>query len=307
MNLTNLFNNDTKIETISKFLSLIFKLSTLIGALCFALYCHKLNYFPTGITTGDSLLFILFAISFGIIYGFFVISLLSLGLWITYLLVRPILWISIIIYKKFSNNPPRQTIKFIKPDFIHAVFALLGVLFIFVLASLDKMVLMSLPLIAILLSFLWATYKQKESDFYSLVEANEVNNIETEEKQKNLLQKKNNIYNIKYMVFAFIIFIPLFMGGISEMMVEAGMKFSNAKKGTSYVLIQPPYDSFIPPEYIITDSPYNASGYKTFKEMTVMLTGIGTKTIIQLPAEAGKKPQTLEIPNEKIIIIPIVN
>ncbi len=41
--------------------------------------------------------------------------------------------------------------------------------------------------------------------------------------------------------------------------------------------------------------------------MTVMLTGIGTKTIIQLPAEAGKKPQTLEIPNEKIIIIPIVN
>lgn len=305
MNLPSFFNYETKIETISKFLTLIFKLSALLGAICFTLYCHKLNYFPTGITTGDSLLFIIFAISFGIIYGFFIISLLSLGLWLTYLIVRPILWISILIYKKFNNNPPPQTIKFVKPDFIHVIFGLLGLLFIVVLARLDKMVLMNLPLISILLSFLWATYKEKESEFYILVENTEISS--TEENQKVLLQKQKSLNNIKLIVFSSIIFLPLIMGGISGMMVEAGMKFSNAKKGTSYVLVQPPYNSFIPSKYIITKSQYNTPGYTTFEKMTVMLSGIGSKTIIQLPSEAGEKPQTLEIPNEKIIIIPLVN
>ncbi|WP_151794402.1 hypothetical protein, partial [Acinetobacter nosocomialis] len=191
MNLPNFFNYETKVETISKFLTLIFKLSALLGAICFTLYCHKLNYFPTGITTGDSLLFIIFAISFGIIYGFFIISLLSLGLWLTYIIVRPILWISILVYKKFNNNPPQQTIKFVKPDFIHVIFGLLGLLFIVVLARLDKIVLMSLPLISILLSFLWATYKEKESEFYILVENTEINS--TEENQKVLLQKQKSL------------------------------------------------------------------------------------------------------------------
>lgn len=118
------------------------------------------------------------------------------------------------------------------------------------------------------------------------------------------LKKQLNRQKLKYFLLGFIFLVPISLGGISLIMLEAGMKFSNLKKRASYVLIQPPYSHFIPESYKEKESQYNESGYTTFKGINVMLTGIGQKTVIQFPIEQGKKYQSLEIPNDKIIIIP---
>ena len=70
---------DFSADGFSKYLSLAFRLSTFLGGLCFVLYCQRLNYFPSGVTVGDSLLFIIFAASFGLVYGFINLGLLSVG------------------------------------------------------------------------------------------------------------------------------------------------------------------------------------------------------------------------------------
>lgn len=48
---------DMTVDSFSKYLSLAFKLSTFLGGLYFVLYCLHLDYFPTGISIGDSIFF----------------------------------------------------------------------------------------------------------------------------------------------------------------------------------------------------------------------------------------------------------
>ena len=54
----------------------------------------------------------------------------------------------------------------------------------------------------------------------------------------------------------------------------------------------------------MTEPQYTESGYTTFKDINVLLTGVGQKTIIQFLPKKGRLPQTFEIPNDKIIIVP---
>ncbi|EMB5691201.1 hypothetical protein N6A90_004072 [Acinetobacter baumannii] len=116
--------------------------------------------------------------------------------------------------------------------------------------------------------------------------------------------KLKKLNQIKYLLLGFIFIVPIIFGGIALNTLEGSMRLSNLQKKASYVLIQPPYSRFIPEKYQETDPQYMESGYTTFKDINVMLTGVGQKTIIQFYHNEGASAQPLEIPNDKIIIIP---
>jgi len=49
---------------------------------------------------------------------------------------------------------------------------------------------------------------------------------------------------------------------------------------------------------------YAEEEFIAFKNIDVKLSGIGQKTVIQFMPLAGTKPQTLAIPNDRIIVLP---
>ncbi|KAF1020140.1 MAG: hypothetical protein GAK29_03719 [Acinetobacter bereziniae] len=289
-----------QLEDFSKYLSLLFKLGTFLGALCFTLYCHNLNYFPTGVSISDSLLFIIFAGSFCLIYGFMIVCLLSLGVCITYIL-KPLFKFIHKYYKRYKLHKGAlevtDPIEFVKPEMIHVFLALLGVLFIYIMytSDSDPTVLLSLLATTFFLSIIWAGYHDHRLKPINFTQENN---------ELPLAQQHENIKKTKWTLLVIMIIIPLLFGGVSGRVLEAGMRFSNLNIGVSSVLVKPPYDKAIPEKYKDQNPIYAENGFIAFKDIDVKLSGIGQKTVVQFMPLTGTKPQTLAIPNDRIIVLP---
>lgn len=300
MNTPNATELNQQAEAFSKYLSLLFKIGTFLGALCFTLYCHNLNYFPTGVTISDSLLFIIFAGSFCIIYGFMVVCLLSLGVCITYVL-NPLFKFIHKYYKQYKLNKGAlevpNPIEFVKPEVIHIVLALLGVLFIYLMykSDSDPTVLLSLLATTFFLSVIWAGYHDNRLILI---------NFTQEENAPSITQQHENAKKTKWTLLTLMIIIPLLFSGVSGKVLDAGMRFSNLNIGVSSILVKPPYDKAIPEKYKEQRPLYAEEGFIAFKDIDVKLSGIGQKTVVQFMPLTGTKPQTLAIPNDRIIILP---
>lgn len=277
-------------ENFSRYLSLLFKLGTFLGALCFTLYCHNLNYFPMGVTISDSLLFIIFAGSFCLIYGFMIMCLLSLGVCVTYVL-KPLFKLIHKYYKQYKLNKGvlevSDPIEFVKPEMIHILLAFLGVLFIYFMhkTNSDPTVLLNLLATTFFLSVIWAGYHDNRL------------------KPNNMTQEENT-KKTKWTLLLLILIIPIIFSGVSGRVLDAGMRFSNLNIGISSVLVKPPYDKAIPEKYKDQRPLYTEEGFIAFKDIDVKLSGIGQKTVIQFMPLAATKPQNLAIPNDKIIVLP---
>ncbi|MEB3755111.1 hypothetical protein [Acinetobacter sp. MD2(2019)] len=300
MNTPNPIALNQQAEAFSKYLSLLFKLGTFLGALCFTLYCHNLNYFPTGVTISDSLLFIIFAGSFCLIYGFMIVCLLSLGVCITYVL-KPLFKFIHKYYKRYKLNRGAldvpDPIEFVKPELIHVFLAGFGVLFIYLIykSDSDPIILLKLLATTFFLSVLWSGYHDNR--------LSKINSSQ-EENSPPVPQQHENAKKTKWTLLALIFIIPLLFSGVSGKVLEVGMRFSNLNIGVSSVLVKPPYDQAIPKKYKDEHTVYAEKGFIAFKNIDVKLSGIGQKTVIQFMPLKGTKPQNLAIPNDRIIILP---
>ncbi|MHA3049629.1 hypothetical protein [Acinetobacter sp. ANC 4639] len=290
---------DTNLGTILKASTFVLGLITFLGCSIFVLYCLHLNYFPAGVSAGDSLIFIIIAVCFGFLYSIIVACLLSLGTCISYLILNPLLKPLGFIRRKLPLLQPATTplepFRFVKPNAIHWMLFLFGFMFIWEFINQDKTISINLIASVLFLSVLWTFIQDNEAKRYALL-----NEAETTENSLRL----TNLNRRKYLFSGCIFIFPILFGGIGVNTLEGSMKFSNLQKRDSYILVQSPYSRFIPKKYEVTKPQYTGSGYTTFKGINVMLTGIGQKTIIQFSSEKGKAPQSFEIPNDKIIIVP---
>jgi len=289
---------DTSLSTIIKASTFAIGLGSFLGCFIFVIYCLHLNYFPTGVSAGDSLIFIIIAVCFGFFYCVITACLLSLGVCISYLILNPSLKLWRLIRQRLplldSTTTPLE-FEFVKPNVIHWMLSLFGIIFIGGFINQDKTISITLIPSVLLLSVLWTYLQENATKRYVLL-----NEPETRENCLNLM----NLNRVKYLFSICIFIFPILFGGIAVNTLEGSMRFSNLQKGDSYILVKPPYSRFIPEDYKVTDSKYIEPGYTTFKNINVMLTGIGQKTIIQFSIENGKPLQSFEIPNDKITIIP---
>ncbi|MFV5262718.1 hypothetical protein ACMUMS_03980 [Acinetobacter courvalinii] len=291
---------DTNLGTILKASTLIVGLGTFLGCVIFALYCLRLNYFPSGVSASESLVFIIIAVCFGFFYSFIAACLLSAGVCISFLILNPLLKPLKFLGRKLpfllpTNSALEEPFRFVKPNALHWMLSIFGIMFIGAFIHQDKTISMNLISSVLLLSVLWTLLQDNAIKRYALL-----NKPQTRE---NCL-KLTNLNRVKYLFASCIFIFPILFGGIGVNTMEGSMRFSNLQKRDTYVLIQPPYSRFIPEKYKVTEPKYTEPNYTTFKDINVMLTGVGQKTIIQFYPEKGKPPQTFEIPNDKIIIVP---
>lgn len=291
---------DTNLGTILKASTFAIGLGTFLGCFIFVLYCLHLKYFPAGVSAGDSLIFIIIAVCFGLCYSIIVACLLSVGVCISYLILNPLLRLSGYLRQKLPLlrpiNPLLEPFRFVRPNVIHWMLFLFGIMFIWVFTNQDKIISINLITSVFAISVMWTFLQDNTAKRYALL-----NEPETRD---NCL-KLTNLNRLKYLFSSCIFIFPIIFGGIASNALEGSMRFSNLQKRASYILVQPPYSRFIPKKYEVTEPQYIEPGYTTFKDVNVMLTGIGQKTIIQFSPKKGKPPQTFEIPNDKIIIIPV--
>lgn len=290
---------DSNLGTILKASTVVIGLGTFLGCCIFVAYCLHLNYFPAGVAAGDSLIFIIIAVCFGFFYSIITACLLSVGVCISYLILNPLLTLSRFLRRKFSlqqtTSSSLEPFKFVKPNAIHWMLCLFGIIFIGAFIYQDKTISINLTLSVILLSVLWTCFQDNAVKRYALLN-------EPQTRENNL--KLTNLNRVKYLFAGCIFIFPVLFSGIGVNTMEGSMRFSNLQKRDTYVLVQPPYSRFLPEEYKVTEPKYTEPNYTTFKDINVMLTGVGQKTIIQLSPKKGKLPQTFEIPNDKIIIVP---
>lgn len=290
---------DTNLGTILKASTVAIGLGTFLGCCIFVAYCLHLNYFPTGVSAGDSLIFIIIAVCFGFFYSIITACLLSVGVCISYLILNPLLKLSRFIRRKFSllqtTASSLEPFWFAKPNAIHWMLCLLGIMFMGGFIHQDKTISINLTLSVLLLSVLWTCLQDNETKRYTLL-----NEPQTRE---NCL-KLTNLNRIKYLFAGCIFIFPILFGGIGVNTMEGSMRFSNLQKRDTYILVQPPHSLFIPERYKVTDPKYTEPGYTTFKGISIKLAGVGQKTVIKFDSEKGNVPQTFEIPNDKITIVP---
>lgn len=292
---------DFSADGFSKYLSLAFKVSTFLGGLCFVLYCHRLNYFPSGVTVGDSLLFIIFAASFGLVYGFVTLGLLSVGVcgmyWLKPLFNPLLRWLK-------KNKPSKsragthELILFVKPEPLHYLLALFGVVFIWLMYQIEPSVFILISLLAttIFQAILWSGYNDNRLIVSRI--------LLPSTSELAIAQQEDHSRKMRWLFLGIIAIMPLFFSGVAGRILDGGMKFAHLSSGPSYVLIKPPYDQAIPTAYLDQKSIFTESGYKSFKNIDVMLTGIGQKTVIQFIPKQGAQAKPLAIPNDHIKVFP---
>jgi len=290
---------DTNLGTILKASTVVIGLGTFLGCVIFVVYCLHLNYFPAGVSAGDSLIFMIIAVCFGFFYSILTACLLSVGVCISYLIFNPLLILSRFVRRKLSllqtTTSSLEPFRFVKPNAIHLILCLFGIMFIGAFIYQDKTISINLISCVFLLSLLWTLLQDNAAKRCALL-----NEPQTRENCLNL----TNLNRVKYLFSGCIFIFPVLFGGIGVNTMEGSMRFSNLQKRDSYLLIQPPYSRFIPETYKVTDPKYTEPGYTTFKDINVKLAGVGQKTIIEFSSKNGNPPQPFEIPNDKIIIVP---
>lgn len=291
---------ESKIDLASKLLSLAFKLGVLVGGACLLFYCYHLNYFPVGLSIGDGFLFILLAASFGIVYGLFVISLTGLGLWLTPIL-RPIQKLGFSIRKRFTKRRLGEPLKLVSPDLNAVFFGIFGILFIVAISHVEPSAIWTLPVTSFFLAIIFSAYQEMSSKLTDLLKTEDAKiQPATTDLSKPTLNKERLRRARGFSLIALFV-TPLFVGGVSGIILEGGMRFANIRKGNSYVLLRAPYSTFVPDQLQAKQSP-SAPDFTTFEGVEVMFSGIGQRSIIEFNYK--NKIQRLEVPNESIIVIP---
>ncbi|MYN14209.1 hypothetical protein GSY71_13775 [Pusillimonas sp. TS35] len=285
-------------ESVSKIVGASSKFGVLIGGICIVLYCLRIKYLPQGLSLGDGLLFIMAAACFGVIYVFFVGSLVSLGIAVSPL-VRAIFSIIAWGASLFKSRRFRAAHELARFEWVSLFFSIFSIYIIIVLGSKDPKVYWNLPLLSIGLYFFYSVY---------ISYGNKIKKIEMIKRYRIHTEEKENIpqlgevekIRVGQACSLFVILLaPLFFGGVSGQLLDAAMRAAYIRIEEAVIYVKEPYSSLLP-KARISNNKISPKDYIAFDGAVVLFRGLGTTTVISY-AE-GVNSKKIEIPNEYIIV-----
>ena len=260
-------------------------------------YSLKINHFPQDLSIGDSILFAMAAICFGIIYTIFVGCLLSLGITIspiTKFIGRKCL----IILKKTRKIEPKRKIEFAPFEINSIGPSLIAVVAILILGQKEFVLYLTLPMQALGLYIFYSLYRDCGLRIKKITA---LSNSPIELEKTRDLSKLGNLEALKkaqLLLFAFIYMFPLVFGGIFGQLLETTMTMANVRVDKCTTYIKEPYANLIPNNTNNKENPLN--GYKKFNNVKILFKGFGKTTVVEY--HENNLLRKLEIPNDQIII-----
>lgn len=289
---------EKNIDAISKIATISSKFGVIIGSICVIIYSLRINHFPQDLSLGDGLLFIMTAACFGIVYIFFTISLLSLGITIS-----PIIKFIIKLIIKGINLLKKQ-----KSELAHAlapfrwlavIFGLFAIYLILILGNKDPTAYWTLPLISLGLYLFYSIYTSSGSKIKKI---NNIRNSLVHTKEKENSTHFHDIEKLQsQQIFSLvsILAIPLLSSGVSGQLLDAAMQMAHIRIEKAIIHIKEPYSELLPKALVSKDQNISKD-YTKFNEVKILFNGFGKTTVISF-TDAGET-RRLEIPNESIII-----
>lgn len=289
---------ERNIESVAKIATTASKLGVLVGGICVISYSLRINHFPQDLSVGDSLLFLVAAACFGVIYAFFVASLVALGITlspVTRLIFNLFVWV-MNQFRKRKIEPEHALAPF---EWLAVLFSLFSVIIILALGSRDSAAYWSLPLLSIGLYLFYSIYissgnKIKKIEIFS----NSV--LHTNEKESTTqLGNLEKLGRVQLFSLTNILIVPLILGGVSGQILDASMRVANVRIEKAVIYVKEPYSSLLPKSAAST-SQSAPRDYTAFDKIVVLFKGFGKTTVISY--QDGNTTRKLEIPNDQLII-----
>ncbi|WDE02954.1 hypothetical protein SG34_016050 [Thalassomonas viridans] len=289
---------DEILETVIKSFGIASRLGIVLGGLALLSYCYQIGYFPEGISAGDTIALIFVSIAFAVLYIIFSASLYALGislypLWI--LLNKLFLFIAKIRNKKITP------VEYLKPDPSFIGFSLVGILFVFLVGLSEKSIVITMVICCWMLAISAANRKKIATQISDIELTLSSNILNVSEHQKTELKKnKALLKKMKIQQTTFALLIPLFLGGMSEKIVNGSLNILSLKAPSVTIHVKKPHSNLLENLGLKPVEKSIGPDYKTFKGIDILLRGIGKNTVV---APFPLTPKfNIAIPNENIII-----
>lgn len=289
---------EQNIESVSKIATTASKFGVLVGGICVITYSLTINYFPQDLSVGDGLLFVMAAACFGVIYAFFIASLVSLGITLSpaiRILFKFLVW-GVNKRRKRKDEPVHILAPF---EWLAVLFALFAILIILVFGSKDSKVYWSLPLLSVGLYFFYSLYLSCGNKIKK-IEAVKSSIVHTKEKE-NVAQlgDAEKLRTAQLFSLATILFVPLLLGGVSGQLLDAAMRAAHVRIDKPVVYVKEPYSVLLPKSLVSKDR-ISPKDFTAFDGTVVLFKGFGKTTVISF--SDGAVTRKLEIPNDQIIV-----
>lgn len=290
---------EQNLESVSKIVTAASKLGVLVGGACVLGYSLKIDHFPQDLSVGDGLLFLMAAACFGVIYVFFIASLVALGITaspIIQVTFKFVAW-GITLFSKQKIEPTHELAPFEWSSFL---FALFSVIIILALGNRDSNAYWKLPLLSVVLYLFYSIYRSCGKKIRTI---EQITNSALHTKEKENIAQVGDVENLrKVQLFslATILIIPLVLGGVSGQLLDAAMRAAHVRIEKSVIYVKEPYSSLLP-KSVAAPNQNTPKDYTAFDKATVLFTGFGKTTVISfLDGSATRK---LEIPTDHIIVV----
>lgn len=269
------------------------KIGIVLGCACLLAYSLRIGRFPQGVTLGDSVILILVASCFGAVIGLFVAAMSGLGITIVACALFPLrrarpYWRWLDGQMGAAHLPLPQATIF---TWLMSPFAALMVI---ALARVSPQMWFLLPLLSVCLVPLIAVYLASHRQMANTgkqgfwhVSGDRTHSIA----RSNVRQLRS----INLGIPGVVLFIVLYIAG--GPLLDAAMRFAHIRVEQAVVHVKAPYDAMLP---VTLPKLGGAPPYSSFKNITVLFTGIGNSTAIEFVD--GDLVRQLDIPNDSILI-----
>jgi len=293
-------NWNERLEFASKLLAVSFKIGILVGGVAICGYSWLIGYFPSGVTIGDGLLFLLLATVMTILVTLFSLSFKSLGvaLWPVWkcviYLIRVLLFITNRLTNKNFDINALPNIR--KPGFEDYGFALIGAPFAWFLAFQGWQAALITAGLLFFSSVMFSSFEEQKELTANVLEDEEVATEEKESASKTLREKGN-----RQLIMTII--LPLVIPGALTMLFTGVMRLSDVRVESTVVHIKAPYSTYAEESGIKGEPSNFGANFLRFDEAQVLFKGIGSNTVLSLQPEDKDRVQIV-VPNSSIHLLP---
>lgn len=287
-----------KIDSFSSVINFVFKIAIAIGFLVVFKYYNSLGFFPRDLSVGDSALFVMISLVFGLAYLFMIYSLICLGHILSKIIISPLL----ILNRYFSrfkgaseNNPMYKMVKLKKINADDYPFAFFGVLlFVTHAKSFDSFV--GILMATIFSSIAWLVLVESLKGRELMADKFQDLISKPEPKPENERLTKNK--GTSLFCCALILVMPIIVTGMTNTIVNGVMRLSEIRNDNVTVYVSQKYSGIIKDNGINGESSSIVKGYNKYTNVNILASAFGADDIIQFTS--GEKSITLSIPRSEI-------
>ena len=271
---------DQNITFISSVVKLCVNANIVIGVLVTIIYCGIIDYYPSGLTIGDSLFFIAASLAFALTYTVMVLALLCAGITFSPVMraLQSIVMDCMNYMLKIRRKPAiifKINFPVIRMDSFALVFIGLSMIALNVISyskDFDKAFGLSGAIVA--MAFLYGLWNTKP-------------------RRKEYNEK--SIRNFKIGLAAAIYLIPLIMFQLKGNYLNQSMSMIGVRIDSSIIQVSKKYKEFLVENGVKPDKT-TTTGEGVYKDVMIVFRGIGTNVVVSVNGFS------LVIPNKEIII-----